>query len=71
MIRFTILELFVIVFFWVGMWGIIEILTNGILEQLGNCLLNKFFLFLIITIASFYILWVIYQERDCDDNSDN
>lgn len=59
------IELFALVFFWVGLWGIINIIMQWLFEQLGSYYDPGIgvLIYSILVIGSFYVLTIVLNKK--------
>ena len=67
------IELFALVFFWVGLWGIINIIMQWLFEQLGTYYDPGVgvLIYSILVIGSFYVLARVLNEKNKQKNEDD
>ena len=63
------LDIIILIFFWVGMWGIINISLNFTFDKLNaqNDRWFKFIVYLIIALVGLYLINYIMIKDDEDD----
>lgn len=69
------LELIVIIFFWVGMWGAIQTVADWLFEQMGpeDTYGNRFLTYMILVLGGLCVLnyLLCVEEDDPDKPNDN
>ena len=66
-------ELFALIFFWVSVWGVLNILIQWIFEQMGTYSNPgvKMLMYLTILFASLYVLSVTLKEKNKKEHNKN
>lgn len=66
------LELIVIIFFWVGLWGAIQTVADWLFEQMGpeNTYGTRFLTYMILVLGGLCVLNYLWCVKDDEEDSD-